>query len=510
MRPERIIELKVGGRSKGSGYALTPRHVLTARHVINPPVEGTGCDVHPLCSIADVEKPISEWRRPPAISAQVAWVPRTEATDLAIVTLTEGSRLADISESSVVLGVLPRDRGHVRFYARGFPEASGVADREITGLLGWNIEEGLLDLDVLGSLPKEGSKWAGFSGAALFCSGVPLGVIKAYGANWDGLLHATPLQHLLDDAEFIEWWTGPQGQRRPERRVVGQAGSELAAQISLRVFRIDRGRETARIMNELRSLPAEAIPKIIAVPGRDEDEHRYLITRLATEPAIMRLLGRETSPEKVIIPLPWPAEEDTIDPDERLHLLVEELFRAANLSPPPLGASPDLKALREAFNGGDVPRGFYVLVRKAVALHGHGALLRAWLKLWEDLGNKGAGQPVILFLCLALNDPAPRPPPLLPWRRPRRIEVDPEFMQTLEEADTGNKAVFLDDLDDILPTHLPSWAKELRGTCQEDRLGLLDQFSLELLGRVGPKGVPMLTVSTEIGKLLGTMRNPFG
>jgi hypothetical protein len=333
--------------------------------------------------------------------------------------------------------------------------------------------------------------------------------MKAYDNNWDGrLLNATPVRHLLEDTGFLNWWTQSQGQIRPERRVVGRAQPELATQISLRVFRIDRGRETAQLTNELRELPAETLPRIIAIPGRDEDEHRHLITRLATEPEIARLLGRDTSPEKIIVPLSWPAEEDSVDPDERLQILIEELFRAVNLPPPLVGELPDLDALRQAFDGGDVPRAFFVLVRKAVALRGHGALLRAWLKLWEDLGTKGAGRPVVLFLCLAMNEPTPPPSSLLPWRRPRRVEVDPEFMRVLQEVDTEQKALFLEDLGKIMPVHLPPWVAELRRACREDRVSLLEQFSLELLGRVGMEGTPMLHVSTEIGKLLSTIRNP--
>jgi hypothetical protein len=114
----------------------------------------------------------------------------------------------------------------------------------------------------------------------------------------------------------------------------------------------------------------------------------------------------------------------------------------------------------------------------------------------------------VLFLCLAMNEPAPPPAPLLPWRRPHQVKVDPEFMRVLQEVDTEQKALFLDELGRIMPVHLPPWVAELRRSCREDSASLLEQFSLELLGRMGAEGMPMLHVSTEIGKLLSTIRNP--
>jgi hypothetical protein len=48
MEPGRVVEILKDGKSRGSGYLLTPTAVLTAYHVMKPGCVGTACTIHPL------------------------------------------------------------------------------------------------------------------------------------------------------------------------------------------------------------------------------------------------------------------------------------------------------------------------------------------------------------------------------------------------------------------------------------------------------------------------------
>ena len=76
MEPSRIVEILQDGKSRGTGYLLTPNHVLTARHVVNPEVVGTACTVRPLCAGVQWVAPPAQDQRPDPVAAEVGWTSR--------------------------------------------------------------------------------------------------------------------------------------------------------------------------------------------------------------------------------------------------------------------------------------------------------------------------------------------------------------------------------------------------------------------------------------------------
>jgi hypothetical protein len=86
MELSRIVEILQGGKSYGSGYLITPRHLLTARHVPLPGVLGTSCNVRPICRFREEPKSLDVQTRPPPVSAKVGWVHKS--CDLAVIEIT--------------------------------------------------------------------------------------------------------------------------------------------------------------------------------------------------------------------------------------------------------------------------------------------------------------------------------------------------------------------------------------------------------------------------------------
>ena len=70
MEPSRIVEILQDGKSRGTGYLLTPNHVLTARHVVNPEVVGTAC------TVARFARAFSGLRHQRKINGQTRWRPK--------------------------------------------------------------------------------------------------------------------------------------------------------------------------------------------------------------------------------------------------------------------------------------------------------------------------------------------------------------------------------------------------------------------------------------------------
>ena len=199
MEPRCVVEILQNGKSRGSGYIITPRHVLTARHVAKPSDVGTKCMVHPLRGIVGQPTVPADEQRPQAISAKVGWV--SDLHDLALIEII-GEPFA--LSRTVAFGSIPHDGHHRQIVGSGFPEAAGADDRTIVGTLIWvETSPSRFDVDTISSIPRHWTKWRGFSGTAIFADNLLVGVVRSVKKDWGGgVLEATPAAWMLDDPSF--------------------------------------------------------------------------------------------------------------------------------------------------------------------------------------------------------------------------------------------------------------------------------------------------------------------
>lgn len=198
----RVADVQITG-SRGSGYLLTPRLLLTAAHVVKDEPEarvtvvgGTGshsarvvwrgegaCDAALLVSAQDLVRPETAARLSP-----VGWA-----------RLTDVSPLGGCQAMGFPRSQHDRTRGldieHIECALR--PGSGIVRNRYV------------LDVkDVSPELASGNSPWDGMSGAALFAEGLLLGVVAEAPRNWrHQRLEAVKGRTLLDDASFVEAFT---------------------------------------------------------------------------------------------------------------------------------------------------------------------------------------------------------------------------------------------------------------------------------------------------------------
>jgi tetratricopeptide (TPR) repeat protein len=222
----RVVELHFGGRPLGSGYLITSRHVLTARHVADPPAVGTSCTVFPL-TVIDSQPSASS--STDTLRGEVGWIANNVSHDLAIIETRSPDGFPLLAGlRAVEFGRLPFDATAWSCSATGFPEASDRDDRTIDVKLRRVVRSAQYDVDVESRPPRDWRKWAGFSGAVLFCGDLAVAVIRTVDANWDGKLGATPVQFLVEDETFLRYWT-QQGQLLPSIRTLDRAQGTPAA-----------------------------------------------------------------------------------------------------------------------------------------------------------------------------------------------------------------------------------------------------------------------------------------
>lgn len=232
MEPSRIVEILQDGKSRGTGYLLTPNHVLTARHVVNPEVVGTACTVRPLCAGVQWVAPPAQDQRPDPVAAEVGWT--SAYHDLALIRVT-GEAPTLYGTATLPFGQIPADDGaQHKVQGAGFPAASGIDQRSIAGDLTWVLTEPRrFDIDVESAIPRDWRKWAGFSGAAVFARGLLVGVVRTVAENWNGgVLEATPAAWLLEDPGFRHY-CGQWGIALPARLYAGEVDPTVPLECDL-------------------------------------------------------------------------------------------------------------------------------------------------------------------------------------------------------------------------------------------------------------------------------------
>jgi len=492
MRSAQVVELSFSGRG-GSGYLLTSQHVLTAKHVIDPVKDGAKGTVQALAPLGVDSLKLSRTKRPPPVPASAAWI--SENRDLAIVKLDAGP-VPGIA--GLRFGVVPRDElATYRCVGTGFPAAAGVYSHQIEAKLSWVLDDQRFNLDIGSALPNKWEDWAGLSGAVIFASGLPVGVVRTVKGDWNRLLTATPIQHLIEDERFRKFWDD-EGLGMVESELITPVQQTILSQVASLIYRLDRGDTSGQILKHLRTLNTPATPQVILIPGLDEDEHRHLIQQLSEDPVIQRILRRSAASDQVIVDLPWPAEEKEIDSDLWFERVIDRFCKRIRIDPPPSGQLPSFERLRERFDEAATPRAYWVLVRRAVAIAGHGKLLRRVLDFWQSLPP---GRPVILLLCLAWDEPVATGKSLLPFL-PRRPQLpDPDLEPTIKLAVDQKRLTAIEELSLITGDHIGPWIDEVRELCRSAKSDKFDGLRALLLNRIGD-GKRLRRVSADIGELL--------
>jgi hypothetical protein len=499
MQAERVVELRftTGSEPKaGSGYLISARHVLTARHVVSPEMVGAPCMVEPLLVPGGANLPIAQQPKPTALPGRTGWM-STDA-DLAIIELDNGP-IPQIASEPISFGRLSLDDLRPRiFWCTGFPVAAGTGSRTVGGQFTYEPRSQRFDFETT-SEPRKWQEWAGLSGALAFCGDSGVAVVRRVQAGFERSLTATPIQFLLDDANFLDYWR--REHMLPLRAVtILRSESTLLERISSFVYLIDRVDAVSEVKNHIKVAGSDRKSQVIAIIGKDDDEHADVVRQLSDDPEVQRILGREAKSEDVIAPLPWPNETRRIDPEESYREFLRRLSAVANIAPKQ-GQFPRPEDLRESFEQGSTPRAFWTLVRRRIAFGGHAVLLRRVLDLWDSLGT---GLPVVLFLCLAWDEPDTRAPGPLDFLFPA-AKPEAELVEELRNAYArlGDRLRPI-NLEPITDGHVPPWINLLRIRCQPVRQGQLDGFKLVLMGRIGA-GRPARTVAKEIGVILQQM-----
>ena len=156
MQPERVVEILQGGQSAGSGYLISARRVLTARHVLNSAAPGALCEVWPLGRAGYDALPLKQRKRPSVKLARVVWT--STSLDVAVLELTAARGIAGIQPQLAAFGLVPDDGHSYRFIGSGLPEASGNEERRIEGTFNWVRPSLRFDVNVENGPPRDWRK----------------------------------------------------------------------------------------------------------------------------------------------------------------------------------------------------------------------------------------------------------------------------------------------------------------------------------------------------------------
>jgi hypothetical protein len=195
-------------RASGSGYLVTDRLIITARHIVVGAPAG-GCKV--LFAVDDEH-----------LDAKRVWM--ADAADLALLELAAPRE--GIPPEPLTFGEIVRRDGTVGCSSLGFPDASvptasggdflpfdqrtrptSVAGR-IPGQDGLAADHGLTivtEREVRRPAEKEASLWSGMSGAAVIVGRCVVGVVRKDPGNWERELRATALTAVRHDVDLCRW-----------------------------------------------------------------------------------------------------------------------------------------------------------------------------------------------------------------------------------------------------------------------------------------------------------------
>ncbi|NSC25291.1 trypsin-like peptidase domain-containing protein [Streptomyces albus subsp. chlorinus] len=202
MRAEQSVT--VWGGSYGSGYLVGPRLVLTAAHVVAGAGPGGAAQI--------VRADESEWW-----ACEVAWLGNGSAgMDAALLRVHDPRWVPPARLAPPRWGRFTTGEPGQRWQAVGFPDAveavGGLRESEhLSGTVnpGSRTRARRLACAIQGPAPtgRGPSPWSGFSGAALFASGLLIGVALIDATAWQhGRIEALPAERLLAEPGFRTLW----------------------------------------------------------------------------------------------------------------------------------------------------------------------------------------------------------------------------------------------------------------------------------------------------------------
>jgi hypothetical protein len=457
MNEDRVVDIWFdASRSYGSGYLLSDRLVLTARHVFKPLERLAPCIVRQR-----------DWANEP-LAGKVEWFSTTHDAGLVLLDRPVERNLG----SAPAFGRAPTGLGSSNGYpcrAIGFPRASKSItnlriDKPITGVATLLVRAGTFDF-VTDTRPARNEDWAGFSGAALFRDDLLFAVVSEVPTAWGGgTLTALAVDLLLDDPGF--------------RKILTDCGVEIVtrklryatfyADLWKKLFRYCHYVDREDQLRDFRDFLGEDANCGLIFGGTREDCPEFLVWRLAEMPEFRRIIG-DMDARRAVPQLKWPTDYTIADPDAALRTLAANC--ALLLCLPPCAAE-NADAFAVELRKRPAAALWWEINATAMG-PGHSTLLSLWVDFCEAVQAKTP----LYWFAYWLNVPeAPRRDYALFQRaRPSNLDMKP-FLTALIET---RRAVPLGELASIDPTHLSDWLEAVRLLVpfdDEDRVEISDRI----------------------------------
>jgi hypothetical protein len=448
MREQRVVDIHFAeSKSYGSGYLLSDRLILTARHVAKPAATETVC-IARRWKLVDCN-----------LDAKVAWL--SERHDVALISL-DRPVVADLGEAPV-FGRCPEQSGSELYdcFGIGFPRASKDdenrrIDKKVRGFAELSFRSDMFDVTPRGALPTVPLGWKGFSGAALFSRDLLFGVVSVVPEDWDGrAIYAVAIDRLLDEEGFREALAegglpDPTAAMMRDSRYYGRLSEEIAKYF----FFLDRVPQEKEFHKSLK--PSSGGSFVVAADSKDRPD--MLMTRFANDDNLREILGDAVT-DKTIELLLWPGF-DIDSAEAQFQRLKEDCAKLLGLQPAD-AADPDSfsKAL-----GHRRAAGVWWKINPQKMGPGHAELLQRWIDFCTKVE---AGPSPFFWFCCWLTDETKSNLPSFFTPKP-----DPGVPPLMEKLIGENRVINLGLLEKVdAQTDLDPWIAQLaaRARLDDDR-----------------------------------------